>query len=40
LNTKDIYLVDLNPKKGVEIQKARPCVIVSNDDVGGVTIDL
>ena len=34
MNTKDIYLVDLNPTKGAEINKARPCVIVSNDDVG------
>jgi mRNA interferase MazF len=34
LNTKDIYLVDLNPTQGAEINKARPCIIVSNDDVG------
>ena len=34
MNTKDIYLVDLNPIKGAEINKARPCIIVSNDDVG------
>ena len=34
MNTKDIYLVDLNPTKGAEINKARPCIIVSNDDVG------
>ena len=34
MNTKDIYLVDLNPTKGAEVKKARPCIIVSNDDVG------
>ncbi|MGM0520238.1 MAG: type II toxin-antitoxin system PemK/MazF family toxin [Campylobacterota bacterium] len=34
MNTKDIYLVDLNPTKGAEMNKARPCIIVSNDDVG------
>jgi len=26
-----VYLVDLNPTFGVEIQKIRPCVIVQND---------
>ena len=34
MNTKDIYLVNLNPTKGAEIKKARPCIIVSNDDIG------
>jgi len=34
MNTRDIYLVDLNPTKGAEIIKARPCIIVSNDDIG------
>ena len=29
-----MYLVDPNPTKGAEINKARPCIIVSNDDVG------
>ncbi len=33
MNAKDIYLIDLNPTKGAEIKKARPCIIVSNDDV-------
>jgi mRNA interferase MazF len=27
----DVYLVDLNPTRGGEIRKARPCVIVSPD---------
>jgi mRNA interferase MazF len=31
---KDIFLVDLNPTKGAETRKARPCIIVSNDDIG------
>lgn len=34
MKTKDIYLVDLNPTKRAEINKARPCIIVNNDDVG------
>jgi len=34
MNTKDIYLVNLNPTKGAEIRKARPCIVVSNDDIG------
>lgn len=29
----DVYLVDLNPIRGVEIQKMRPCVIVSPDEL-------
>ena len=34
MNIKDIYYVNLNPTKGAEIKKARPCVVVSNDDIG------
>ena len=34
MNTKDIYLVDLNPTRGAEVNKARPCIVVSNNDVG------
>jgi mRNA interferase MazF len=29
----DVYLVDLNPTQGSEINKVRPCVIVSPDDL-------
>jgi mRNA interferase MazF len=29
----EIYWVDLNPTKGVEMQKIRPCVIVSPDEL-------
>ena len=31
---KEIHLIDLNPTKGAELKKARPCIIVSNDDIG------
>jgi len=34
MKTKEIYLVNLNPTKGAETKKARPCIIVSNDDIG------
>lgn len=29
----DVFLVSLNPTRGGEIQKARPCVIVSPDEL-------
>lgn len=29
----DVYLVALDPTRGPEIQKARPCVVVSPDDL-------
>jgi len=32
LNRGDIVGINLNPKKGDEIGKIRPCVIISNDD--------
>jgi len=31
----EVYLVDLNPTRGGEIQKPRPCVIVSPDELNG-----
>lgn len=34
MHTKDIYLVDLNPTIGAEMKKVRPCVIVSNENLG------
>ncbi|MEA1920221.1 MAG: type II toxin-antitoxin system PemK/MazF family toxin [Campylobacterota bacterium] len=34
MNTRDIYRVDLNPTRGSEIKKIRPCIIVSNNDIG------
>jgi mRNA interferase MazF len=32
----DVYWVDLDPTKGSEIQKTRPCVIVSPDEMNEV----
>ena len=29
----DVFLVDLSPTVGGEIQKARPCVVVSPDEI-------
>ena len=29
----EVFLVDLNPTRGGEIRKARPCVVVSPDDL-------
>ena len=29
----DVYLVELNPARGGEIQKTRPCVVVSPDEL-------
>jgi mRNA interferase MazF len=34
MNTREIYLIDLNPTKGAETRKSRPCIIVSNNDIG------
>jgi mRNA interferase MazF len=31
INQYDIWWVDLDPTKGTETQKTRPCVILSND---------
>ena len=32
----DLYWVDLDPTKGSEIQKTRPCIIVSPDEMNEV----
>ncbi|MCW5731788.1 MAG: type II toxin-antitoxin system PemK/MazF family toxin [Alphaproteobacteria bacterium] len=29
----DVYLVDLDPTQGSEIQKTRPCIVVSPDEM-------
>jgi mRNA interferase MazF len=31
----DVWLVSLDPTKGSEIRKARPCVVVSPDEMNG-----
>ena len=36
LNRGDIVGINLNPKKGDEIGKVRPCVIISNDDENSI----
>ena len=33
VNRFDVYLVPLDPAKGSEIQKTRPCVVVSPDEL-------
>ena len=33
VNRGDVYLVDLNPTRGSEIRKMRPCVVVSPDEL-------
>lgn len=33
MNRYNIYWVDLNPTKGSEINKVRPCVIISPDEL-------
>ncbi len=36
LNRGDIVGINLNPKKGDEVGKIRPCVIISNDDENNI----
>ena len=31
----EVYLVDLDPARGSEIRKSRPCVVVSPDELNG-----
>lgn len=33
INQYEVYLVDLDPTQGHEIQKARPCVVLSPDEM-------
>lgn len=33
MNRYEVYWVDLNPTKGSEINKTRPCVIISPDEL-------
>lgn len=33
LRRGDVFLVDLDPVRGAEIQKTRPCVVVSPDEL-------
>ncbi len=36
----EIWIVDLNPTRGVEIQKTRPVVVVNSDEIGKLPIRL
>ena len=33
MNQYDIYIVDLDPTRGSEIKKTRPCIIISPDEM-------
>ena len=33
INRFDVYLINLDPTKGSEIQKTRPCLIISPDEM-------
>lgn len=35
INQYDVFLVDLDPTKGLEIQKTRPCVVISPNEMNG-----
>ena len=35
INRFDVWLVTLDPTKGSEIQKTRPCLIISPDEMNG-----
>jgi mRNA interferase MazF len=34
----EVWLINLDPTVGAEIQKTRPCVIVSNDAIGALPL--
>lgn len=36
----DIWIVDLNPTQGSEIKKRRPCVVISEDDLGRLPLKI
>ncbi len=33
INQYEVYLIDLDPTKGHEIQKTRPCLVISPDEM-------
>ena len=37
---REIWLADLNPTIGAEIQKTRPVIVVSSDEIGVLPIRL
>ncbi|WP_143962733.1 type II toxin-antitoxin system PemK/MazF family toxin [Litoribacter populi] len=40
MNRGDIYLINLDPTIGAEIKKTRPCIIISNDDLGKLPLKI
>jgi mRNA interferase MazF len=36
-NRFDVWLVDLNPTRGREINKTRPCVVISPNEMSGLS---
>ena len=40
MNQSEIWLIDLEPVKGVEIRKTRPCVIVNDNSVGKLPLKI
>ena len=36
----EIWWVDLNPSKGSEIQKRRPCLVISSDSIGKLPVKI
>jgi len=38
MNQSEVWLVDLNPTQGSEIQKIRPCLIVNDDAVSALPL--
>jgi mRNA interferase MazF len=34
MKCKEIWMLDLRPTEGSEIEKIRPCIIVSDDQIG------
>ena len=37
VNRFEVWLVDLNPTKGSEINKTRPCIVISPDEMSGLS---
>ena len=40
MKQSEVWLIDLEPVKGAEIRKTRPCVIVSDDSVGKLPLKI
>lgn len=40
MNKGDIWIVNLNPTQGSEMKKERPCVIISEDNLGKLPLKI